>query len=85
MRLYLSSFRLGNHSKRLVELVGENKRAAIILNSCDLFPDSDREMRFCQEATALESLGFQTSEIDLRVFFNDRQKSNELKPYINRV
>ena len=32
MKMYLSSFRLGDHPEQLVSLVGTNKKAAIIAN-----------------------------------------------------
>jgi hypothetical protein len=35
MKLYLSSFDIGNQSNRLVELVSAGKKAVIILNALD--------------------------------------------------
>lgn len=66
MRLYLSSFRLGNHPDRLVALARGHMRAAVILNACDWMPPDDREVRVAQEIAALEGLGFAASELDLR-------------------
>lgn len=68
MRLYLSSFRLGNAPERLVALVGENRRAAVILNACDTMAAADRELRVRQEIAALEGLGLAAEEVDLRAY-----------------
>ncbi len=66
MRLYLSSFRLGDNPRSLVDLAGENRRVAVIMNACDLLPDDDRRMRLEGEYEALRELGFDPEEIDLR-------------------
>ncbi|HSU16590.1 Type 1 glutamine amidotransferase-like domain-containing protein [Longimicrobium sp.] len=68
MRLYLSSFRLGNAPDRLVTLVGEKRRAAVILNACDAMSAGDRELRVRQEIAVMEGLGFQAGELDLRAY-----------------
>jgi dipeptidase E len=78
MRLYLSSFRLGNQPQRLVDLVGDNKRVAIIVNAGDLMTDDDRKARVQQESALLESLGFTPVELDLRHYFNSESKRQEL-------
>lgn len=70
MRLYLSSFRLGNQPQELVELVGTQRRALVIVNSCDLFDTEQRQARVAQEIAALESLGISATELDLRRFFS---------------
>lgn len=78
MRLYLSSFRLGNQPQRLVDLVKDNKHAAVILNARDLLPDEERRTRLQQEIADLENLGFIAVELDLRPYFNNEQKQREL-------
>jgi len=78
MRLFLSSFRLGNQPQKLIDLVRDNKRAAIILNACDFFADNDRQIRLRQESALLQSLGFSTAELDLRHYFNNEHKQREL-------
>jgi len=35
MRLYLSSFKIGNHPEKLVELTGKGKHAVVIIKACD--------------------------------------------------
>jgi dipeptidase E len=78
MRLYLSSFRLGNQPQRLTDLVGDNRRAAVVVNACDQMTDEDREARVQQESGALEALGFAPVELDLRDYFNNESRQQEL-------
>jgi dipeptidase E len=78
MRLYLSSFRLGNRPQKLIDLAKGNMRAAIVLNACDHLSDEERLIRVQQEFVALQSLGFSPYELDLRNYFNNQQKQAEL-------
>ena len=78
MRLYLSSFRLGNHPQKLVDLVKGNMRAVVVINACDYLSDEERLMRVQQEFAALQSLNFDPFELDLRNYFNNQQKQSEL-------
>jgi dipeptidase E len=78
MRAYLSSFRLGNQPRRLVELVRDRNRAAVVLNACDLLSDEERRMRAHQEVAALQALGFSATELDLRPYFTNRDPEREL-------
>lgn len=43
MRLYLSSFRVGEHSGRLLKLVGDNRRTAVVSNALDALPPEHYE------------------------------------------
>jgi len=82
MRLYLSSFRLGNQPRNLVELVGDKKHAAVIVNACDLFSEGERESKVEQEIGALQSLGFNGVELDLRRFSRSGQRHQELYEFL---
>ncbi len=75
MKLYLSSYRLGNYSAELVKMVGENKKVAIIMNARDDRDISDRGEKLAEEIVDLESLGFEPEELDLRKYFG---KTDEL-------
>lgn len=69
MRLYLSSFRLGDHADVLAELVRRHDRAptvAVIANACDAAEGSRRADAVAVEMTALTGLGLEPFEIDLR-------------------
>lgn len=71
MRLYLSSFRIGDHPDRLLKLLGaEPGRIAVIANAMDSAPDDVRRAGVERETDALTKLGFQPRELDLREFFD---------------
>lgn len=78
MKLYLSSFDIGNQSNKLVEPSSSGKKAVIVLNALD-HKNEVRE-RFLKEQTQkLEDLGFDIEELDLRNYFN---KARELENFI---
>ena len=68
MRLYLSSFLLGNHAEKLVALAGDGKRAALILNALDNRQEA-RDRYGVSQTDALSQLGFSVEELDLRKYF----------------
>jgi dipeptidase E len=69
VRAYLSSFRLGDHPERLVELIPSPKRVAVIANSIDNEPADLREEKVAQEIAWLTDLGLYAEELDLRDWF----------------
>ena len=79
MRLYLSSFGLGNQPQKLVNLVAGHTSAAIILNAYDFATEDTRKVRLQQEIQALQQLGFHPEELDLRHYFNDKHKQLDLR------
>lgn len=66
MRLYLSSFRMGDHPEHLRALAGDNDRAIVIANALDDAPEPIRRAGVERENTALAALGFEPAELDLR-------------------
>ena len=75
MRLYLSSFRMGDHPERLAALVGEDdRRAVVIANALDDEPADVRHGGVERELAALAGLGFDTAELDLRDYFGQDQR-----------
>jgi len=76
MRLYLSSFRLGNHPEELTKLLGDGNRAALIFNAQDWKATDDRAADLAAEVGRLKSIGLQPEEVDLRDYFG---KPDELK------
>ena len=69
VRLYLSSFRMGNCPDRLVALARGGRRAAVIANATDVYPPRERAEGVERELDALTTLGFEAEELDLRRFF----------------
>ena len=79
MRLYLSSFGLGNRPQELVNLAAGRTSAAVILNAYDFAAEDVRQSRLQQEIEALQQLGFHPQELDLRHYFNDKHKQLDLR------
>lgn len=80
MKLYLSSYRLGNNPEKLIELFSDNKKVAVIANAMDFVDDSQREENTKQSIMELKNLGLSPEEIDLRDYFG---KQNELSKKLN--
>jgi len=77
MKMYLSSYRLGNNPEKLVGLMGANKKIAVIPNALDFSSDIDRRNAGVQrEIDDLNNLGLQAEEVDLRKYF---KKPDELE------
>ncbi|MGW4248147.1 Type 1 glutamine amidotransferase-like domain-containing protein [Nocardia sp. NPDC004722] len=67
MRLFLSSYRFGSHQQRLLELVGEPGRVAVIANACDAWP-SAWQGAVTSDLVPLRRTGFQPDVLDLREY-----------------
>jgi dipeptidase E len=75
VRLYLSSFRMGDHPEHLVALVGrDGRRNLVIANAMDDAPPGVRRASVEQELAALADLGLDAAELDLRGYFSHRQR-----------
>lgn len=75
MRLYLSSFRMGDHPEHLAALVGKDgRRAVVIANAMDDAPPDVRRAGVELELAALADLGFDAAELDLRGYFDQEQR-----------
>lgn len=74
MRLYLSSYRIGDRAGSLLALLSDGRRAAIIENALDNISPAAREL-YRTEAydpvAELGSLGIAASPLDLRQYFGD--------------
>ncbi len=83
MRLYLSSYRVGNHAHELTELIGKkNARVAVSVNALDFSDDLERKnSRLAQEISDMESLGFEAEELDLRDYFASDSIMEHMKKY----
>jgi dipeptidase E len=72
MRLYLSSYRIGDRAGSLLALLGSGKKAAIISNALDSISPTARSIyrdEVYDPHTELASLGLEAEELDLRRFF----------------
>jgi len=80
MRLYLSSFRIGNRPEELLRLLAGPKQTALIVNADDYKSAEDRAASLEREIDELNSLGLEPTEIDLRRYFD---KADELKEVLS--
>lgn len=82
MKLYLSSYRLGDNPEKLVRLFSENKKVAVIANAMDFVGNLEREESVRNSITELKNIGLFPEEVDLRYYF-DKQKelSKKLNDY----
>lgn len=77
MKLYLSSFKIGDHGLKLAQMIGGSKKLAVISNALDCYSDIERRQRGeVEEIEQLSNLGIQTEIIDLRDYF-DKQSNLE--------
>ena len=83
MKLYLSSYRLGNNPQQLADLVGKNRRIGIIPNALDQYTDIERrKISLQREANELTEIGLNPEVIDLRGYFD---KPDELKKKLSSL
>lgn len=73
MKLYLSSYFLGNHPEELANLVGPNKKVGIIMNAADVYGNEKRPMYLANEVEKMKAIGLTAEELDLREYFDDNE------------
>lgn len=74
MRLYLSSYRLGDRAGALLALLGDGRRCAIVSNALDNVSQSARDLFRAEvhdPVAEFASLGIAATELDLRDYFGD--------------
>jgi dipeptidase E len=71
VRMYLSSFRVGDHPELLVALVRPGARVAVIANAMDDASAEIRQQGVGHQVVALTDLGLEPTELDLRDYFTD--------------
>lgn len=78
MRLYLSSFRLGNKPNELHKLLMGGKRTALVMNAIDFHTGDARSSRVAKEIDDLKSINLEPTEVDLRQYFGKEDELKEL-------
>lgn len=82
MKMYLSSYHLGNRPGLLQELVSENNKAAVIVNAADISNKERRANYVESEIQALDNIGMEAEELDLRTYFdNSEELATKLSTY----
>lgn len=76
MKLYLSSYKLGDKAEELKKWIAEhNNKICLIPNSRDIYPDGERKTIGIQaDAKELENLGFNVTIISLKDYFNNKEE-----------
>ena len=76
MKLYLSSYKIGDKKEELRNWVKEHdNKIALIANSRDMFPDGERKTNGIQrDVVDLASLGFEVELLDLRNYFGKQEE-----------
>lgn len=77
MRLYLSSYRLGDNPEKLAEIVGKGNKIAIIGNAMDFADAETRDGRLKENFEELKEIGLNPVEVDLRDYFGKPEQLKE--------
>lgn len=78
MKLYLSSYHVGADPQVLVNLVGKNKRAAVIPNAMDFSDDKKLvDEKIQDNVVELSDLGFDPVVVDLKRYFGKPEELAE--------
>lgn len=77
MRLYLSSFGVGRRPDELLMLLRGKTRVAVVLNAKDASSEEGRARSVAQEIGAMEALGLDPAELDLRDYFGRPDRLRE--------
>jgi dipeptidase E len=78
VKLYLSSYKIGNETERLKSFFGENKRIGYIANALDATTNDSiwKENFINEDISQLKEIGLQPEVLDLRSYF---RKKNDLQ------
>ena len=68
MKLFLASYRFGDHHTRFAELVGPGARIAVIAAAADAWPAAARASAVTSELAPLRRAGYDAEELDVRDF-----------------
>lgn len=86
MKLYLSSYKIGDEGQKLARMVSGEKRIALISNALDCYSDLERRKKSEQdEIEALIQLGLKPDLMDLREYFGKQEELREKLNNFNAV
>lgn len=76
MKLYLSSYKIGNKTEELKKWIDEHgNKICLIPNSRDIYPKSERKSKGIQaDVDELTNLGFDVTIISLKDYFNTKEE-----------
>ena len=73
MKLYLSSYKLGDHNAELLNLLEGKKRVAVIMAAQDYKSPEARKERLADECTIFQQMNLLVEELDLRSYFKSHE------------
>jgi dipeptidase E len=75
MKLYLSSYKIGNEPNKLASMIRSGSKIAVIPNALDFSTDIERKQStIINELESLRSLNLNPELLDLRDYFNQKVK-----------
>lgn len=78
MKLYLSSYQLGDQPNKLFDLFSINKKVAVICNARDFDSNTeDYSQKQQEQIINLKSIGLEPELLDLRLYFNNKEVLKE--------
>jgi len=79
MKLYLSSYKVGNQTEELKKWITENdNKICLIPNSRDIYPENERKALGIQnDVQELEELGFEVTVVSLKDYFDKKEQLRE--------
>lgn len=84
MKIFLSSYRAGDYSAELLELIGGIKKIAVVTNAKDYKSAAERATSVSDNFSYWRSLGLEPTEIDLRPYFH-KTGANKLLETFNFI
>ncbi len=85
MRLYLSSFGIGNRPNELLALLRGKKRVAVVLNAKDASSPESRTISLNEEMEKMAGLGLEPVELDLRMYFGEPDRLRQTLAAVDLV
>ncbi|MGC0363137.1 dipeptidase E [Rhodococcus sp. 27YEA15] len=74
MKLFLSSYRFGDHQEQFTQLVGRGARIAVIAAAADAWPARARASAVTSDVVGLSAAAFTAEEVDLRHYEGSAQR-----------
>lgn len=74
MKLFLSSYGLGNQPQRLLDLLAGGSRVAIIVNASDYYDEASILERLDRDLVRFADIGLNAERLDLRDYFDTLPK-----------
>jgi len=84
MKLYLSSYKIGERTDELTKWIKCNDNKILVIpNALDIFPDGERKLKgIIDKCNELEEIGFEYEILDLRKYFGKKDSLvEEIKSY----